>query len=220
MRKVILVPTSHIAEQSIREARKVIKEEKPDCVAVELDTDRYYSIKAEKSATNMELLKGLGFSTFLMYFVMKKIQTFLGNKVGILPGMDMVNAVDIASEKMIMVAFIDRDIRLTFLKLKDIPRREKFKLIWFVLKGIVAGPVLSKLGSKTYSIDLSKVPEKEIVNEAMAVMKSEFPYMYKVLVSERDRIMTGKLRELSKHHGKVVAFVGAGHYPGMKKLLV
>ncbi len=49
MNKIILVGTSHIAKQSIRRVKKAIEENKPDIVAVELDSKRFYSIIAKKT---------------------------------------------------------------------------------------------------------------------------------------------------------------------------
>jgi len=38
---IILIPTSHIAEESIQKIKEVIEKTKPDCVAIELDEKRY-----------------------------------------------------------------------------------------------------------------------------------------------------------------------------------
>ncbi|MDZ7687600.1 MAG: TraB/GumN family protein [Halobacteriales archaeon] len=45
--EIILVGTSHVSEKSVEEVERVIDEEEPDFVAVELDEQRYKSIKGD-----------------------------------------------------------------------------------------------------------------------------------------------------------------------------
>ena len=217
MGRIILVPTSHIAEESIRNVRETVDKEKPQCIAVEMDLNRFFAMR-EGNASSWEAVKSLGISTFLVYFLMKKLQEWLGKKVGILPGSEMLEAVKIGESQALTIAFIDRDIRITFARLKEVSRREKFKLIWFILKGVSVGFVASKI-KKQKTIDLRKVPPKEIIKEALTVIKKEFPSLYKILIRERDIYMAEKLKQLSGKFETIVAVVGAGHYDALQKLL-
>ena len=45
MAKITIVPTSHIASQSIRMIQKAVEKENPDCIAVELDENRLRALK-------------------------------------------------------------------------------------------------------------------------------------------------------------------------------
>jgi pheromone shutdown-related protein TraB len=218
MGEVILVPTSHVATQSLRAVRKTIEDKRPDCVAVELDINRYYAMKNEKAASAMEIIKAFGIINFLVYTLMKDLQKSLGEKTGIIPGSEMVGAVDIASENKIKVAFIDRDISLTFMRMSRIPWSERLKLVWFLVKGGLA-IMFSKIYKGKYTFDLAKLPEKRMVDEAMALLRSEFPNIYRILVSERDEIMAAKVRTLTKEFERIVVVVGAGHYEGIMKKL-
>ena len=44
-RKITLIGTAHVSEESVKEVSAAIKEIKPDCVAIELDEKRCESIK-------------------------------------------------------------------------------------------------------------------------------------------------------------------------------
>jgi pheromone shutdown-related protein TraB len=217
MGKIIIVPTSHIAEQSIRQVRETISREQPDCVAVELDINRFYALR-NKQASQLAIFKTVGISTYLVYILMKKLQEWLGKKVGILPGAEMLAAVRAGEEHKTTIAFIDRDIRLTFLRLNGVSRREKAKLIWFVVKGTTVGFLSSKI-RRHEIIDLRNVPPKALIHKALTIIKQEFPQLYKVLITERDHHMAHKLRELSQRFEKTVAVVGAGHYDALQQLL-
>lgn len=216
MPKIILIPTSHIASQSVKKVKEVIEKEKPDCVAVELDMNRLMSFK-QKQASTLETIKALGPATFLIFWTMKKLQTWLGNKVGILPGSEMLTAVKIAQQNKIKVALIDQNIAVTFTNIQKIPFKEKAKLMWFFIRGVTIGLVLSKI--KKDKIDLSKLPQKDLIEEAMLMIKTEFPHLFKALVTDRDRYMVKNLKNISKHFEKIVVVIGAGHYKGMKKML-
>lgn len=218
MKKVIFVPTSHIAEQSLLAVRGAIEKEKPDCVAVELDQNRYYAMQHQGEQSGMDTLKALGFTTFLIFFFMKRIQTWLGKKVGIFPGSEMLGAVNEARKKEIPVVFIDRDIRLTFLEIQKMPRLEKLKLIWLLIKVPFLLP-LSKLSRSKEKVDLSKVPKKEIISEAMQIFKKEFPIFYKILVSDRDIFMAERIKMLIQRFDRIVVVIGAGHYEGIMRIL-
>ena len=43
-REIILVGTAHVSKESVEEVERVIREESPDCVCVELDAGRYNSM--------------------------------------------------------------------------------------------------------------------------------------------------------------------------------
>ncbi|MBU0899145.1 MAG: TraB/GumN family protein [Nanoarchaeota archaeon] len=217
MKRIVFVPTSHIAEQSLLAVRHAIEKEEPDCVAIELDRNRYHALLHGKQS-NMDALKSLGFITFLIFFFMKTLQSWLGKKVGIFPGSEMLGAIKEAQKKEIPVVFIDRDIRLTFIEIQRMPKKEKLRILWLLIRSPLL-IFLSKFSRSSKKIDLRKVPEKEIISEAMQVFKKEFPIFYKILVSDRNIIMAQRIKTLSERFDKIVVVIGAGHYEGIMKIL-
>ncbi len=47
-REILIIPTAHVLEQSAALVRKVITEERPDTVCIELDAARYQNLKDPK----------------------------------------------------------------------------------------------------------------------------------------------------------------------------
>ena len=55
--EIILVGTAHVSQDSVDEVRRVIDEEQPDHICLELDKGRYESKTKEQSYANMNLTK-------------------------------------------------------------------------------------------------------------------------------------------------------------------
>ena len=219
MTDIIIVPTSHIAEESIKAVKRVIGQEKPDCVAVELDINRFMAMEGGE-VSSWEAFKRLGPWTFTIFFVMKKIQSWLGKRVGIIPGSDMLSAVRAAEREGIHVAFMDRDMGITLDRLSRISWREKTKLFLFLLKGLTLDTLLAKAGKgRSVRLDLRKVPPRKLIEEVMEVLSREFPGIYRVLLKERDIYMARRLAGLSTRFEKIIAVVGTAHAPGLQRLL-
>ncbi len=219
MAHTIILPTSHIAEESIKAVKRVISQEKPDCVAVELDINRFMSMEGGE-VSSWEAFKRLGPWTFTMFFVMKRVQSWLGKKVGIMPGSDMLSAVKAAEKEGVHVAFMDRDMAITLDRLSRVSWREKARLLLFLLRGLTLDTFLAKAGrGRSVRLDLRKVPPKDLIREVMGVLSREFPGIHRVLVSERDMYMARRLAGLSTRFEKIIAVVGAAHAPGLQRLL-
>ncbi|HLD57677.1 MAG TPA: TraB domain-containing protein [archaeon] len=208
---IILVPTSHVAEESIQKIKEVIEKTKPDCVAVELDKNRYLALKSEQVSGK----PNLGFTTNVIFTLLKKLQEKIGDIVGIMPGSDMLTAVETAKEKSIPVYFIDQDIQKTLEALKMLKLTEKLKLIKYAL----TASFYIYTGRGKEKIDLTKVPPEQLIDDALEVFKITFPQLYKILVEDRNQYMAANLKKLSENYNTVVAVVGAGHYKGIKSLL-
>ena len=204
MARIIIVGTSHISEDSVNAARETILSEKPDCVALELDPERFSALlqkRREKASLRNPT-----------YFILNTLQTYLGGKTGVLPGSEMVAAINAARAVGSKIALIDMDIAEIMGRLGEISRWQKIKLFFKLLAGL-----LPFRGQKDF--DLSKVPEEKIIDEALSYMRKEMPMIYKILIIDRNKYMAGWVRQLSKKHKKLVVVVGAGHKRGLAKLL-
>jgi pheromone shutdown protein TraB len=226
MPKLVIVPTSHIAAESMKHIRDAIEKEKPDCVAIELDEMRYKALKEEKKGSTMEAIKAMGLPTFVIFSLLKRMQQKLGGMVGIMPGSDMLTAIEEAEKRSITVAFIDQDIRVTAWKFKkDVTFREKFRMFSYVIQaGVIlsVGPHLPKkkgIKIKGKTVDLTKVPEKEFIEIGLEMFFEKFPNLYRILLTERNAVMAKNLLTLAMRYETVVAVIGAGHEKGIKEAL-
>jgi pheromone shutdown-related protein TraB len=198
-KRVIIVGTSHVAEQSIDNVRHVIENEKPDCVAIELCVNRYRALVSKKKAS---------FSGDPFFFAMHLLQQELGKSAGILPGSEMLEAIKSAQENNAKVAFVDKDISEIVYGLKKISFFTKMKLLGESL-----------IGAFSSGIDLKTVPSDRDIDQAIRELKKSYPEFYRVLVKERNDFMVERIKILKKNYNKIVVVVGAGHKKEMEKML-
>jgi len=203
---LIIIGTSHIAKQSLLEVERVIREEKPEVVALELDKARYYSlVTKEKRKAGLRELRVIGVKGFVFAKFGEYIEKKLGKSVGISPGDEMLKAAEIATEIKAKIALIDQKIEITLKNFsKEITWKEKYRFAEDIIKGI-----FSK--KNRMIIDLNKVPEKELIEQLLKTTKKRYPNFYKVLVTDRNKYMAKRLDGLMKNYKKIVAVVGAGH---------
>ena len=204
---ITIVPTSHIAKESLVKVKAAL--ENADCVCVELDRLRYEGLKLGEKAS----IGFVGFDSIILW-LFKKLQEWLGSKTGILPGTEMLEAVETGKERGLTVYLIDQDIRITVERIRKMPGKEKLKLFTY----LISAPILMKFG-RGEKIDLNKVPESELIKVAMEEFQKQFPYLYKVLVEERNQYMAQAIQKIKNKHEKIVVVVGAGHEEGLKQIL-
>ena len=211
---VQILGTSHIAEESIKKVEQVISEWKPDVVAVELDHARLHALYQEQRKVPLSAIGQLGLYGYLFQMLGGSLQRKLGKLVNQKPGADMKAAVDAARNIGAQIALIDRPIEVTLQKLKRLSIWEKLKLIGFLLRAFI--PIGGKI-----EMDLKKVPESATLEDLVAILKNEFPGLYKILVTERDAVLARNIQKLadSLPDKKILVVIGAGHLKGVKKLL-
>jgi pheromone shutdown-related protein TraB len=217
-----IIGTSHISKQSMHEVEKTIKQLIPIIVAVELDKARLESLMSEKKGSiDYKSIKVIGLKGFLFALIGSYVSKKLGKLVGVTPGSDMKHAVIVASKNKINVSLIDQDIRITLRRIsKYLTWKERFRFVADLFNGLF----FRKKQIKKYGLDnfdLTKVPEDELVEKLIAYVQVRYPSLYKVLIHERNIVMSKRLIVLMKKHPeeKILAVVGAGHKKGMIKLI-
>lgn len=218
---ISIIGTSHIAQESIERIKKAIEEKTPSCIAVELDLDRYHSLKEQQTGT--ERKKYIDKKNLLQYLTLTlliKVQTKLSEYTGIGAGEEMLFAATHAEKKGIPVKLIDQHINTTILKLSGISTAERIKFLLYLIVGTISLPFIPFLSMfSKKKMDLNKVPEKEFVLELTGEFKKKFPQTYLVLVEERNTIMAEKIKKLGESYENIVVVVGIGHSEGLKEIL-
>lgn len=203
MTKITIIGTSHISPLSLKKVTDTIEKEKPDCVAIELDPKRYYALKQGQSKVSL----GMGLTIWFFSWLQKK----LAEKTGIMPGSEMLAAIDSARKVNARIVLIDMDILDVIEKLRRISFIVKLKLFFKIFIGFFS--------FKRVKFDLKKVPEEKIIKETLKYLNKEFPELYKILVRDRNIYMAKWVKKLSRDYKKIIVVVGAGHKIGLKKLL-
>ena len=213
-KNLIIIGTSHIAKQSVQEVKEAIEDNKPAIVAVELDPNRYYSLKsAKKTKIRLKDIFTLGIVGFIFALLGRWAQKKLGKLVGVMPGTEMLTAIRAAQKNNATIRLIDQDIFITLKRLsKEITLKEELRFFLDILKSIFFRKrEMRRLGIE--NLDLTKVPSKEVVKKLTKEFRKSYPNAYKVLVTERNHVMAKRLARIMEESlgKKIVAVVGAGH---------
>lgn len=209
-RKITLIGTAHVSQESIFEVKNVIHEINPDAVAVELDEKRYDSIKNPEKYRELDVIKILrrneGF-LLLANLVMASMQKRMGNNLGVNPGSDMMTAIKAGEEMNVPVFLVDRPVQVTF------------RRAWAKSSGSEKVNLLSALLASSFSNE--EISREEVENlkgsSGMDSMLSELaesmPAVKQVLIDERDFYIASKIWNCTGNN--IVAVVGAGHMDGV-----
>ena len=213
LRYVKVIGTMHVSPESRDEVIRTILEERPHAVAIELDRARFLAMNANRKMALEEALR-LG-KRGLINYVLAKVEEKLGEEFGMKPGEEMRAAISAAQTLGVPLYLIDEDINLILAKIAAAPPREKFLM---ALESLGVFLPLGAYGSPSDVMGDYKV--------MMMQFKRRYPYLYRVLVEERNEVMARNLISIVdslKARGvkrpKVVAVVGLGHKPGIEHLL-
>ena len=209
-KEVILVGTAHISQESVELVKLVIEQEHPDGVCVELDAKRYEAISHPnrwESLDLKEIIRKQQLSTLMVNLVLASFQKRLGDKLGVIPGTEMLEAIRMAEKHNIPVTLGDRDVRVTM--------RRAWRNTPFWRKSLLLSSLMLSI------FDTTEVSEEEIRNlkkqdvlaEMMKELGKEVPTLKEVLIDERDRYLAQKI--LDSSGTRTVAVVGAGHVEGI-----
>jgi len=207
-KNIILLGTSHIATQSLKDVENAINKEKPDIIALELDKRRLYAmLQKKRPKLKLRDIKHIGIKGFFFSLIGAWAERKLGEKTGVKPGDEMRKAFKMAKVRKIDIALIDQDIEVTLKKIsKRLTWREKWNFVVDIFKAII-------LRKKEVIFDLSKVPSANIIRKLTSKVRKRYPHIYEVLVVERNTIMAKNIARLVRNNPnkKILAIIGAGH---------
>jgi len=213
-RTIILVGTAHISAESVALVHRVIEQERPDCVCIELDERRHRALVEKNRWEGLDLrqvIRDRQLSTLLLNVVLSSYQKRLGGKLGVLPGTELLEAAETARALDIPVELCDRDIRITLRRAwSSLNFWEKSQLIGSGLVGLVEEQTLDEDA-------LRRLRERDVLSELMDEIGRVMPSLRRVLIDERDAFLAQRIRQTSGD--KIVAVVGAGHVAGMHAML-
>jgi pheromone shutdown-related protein TraB len=214
-REFILVGTAHISRESVDLVREVIEKERPDCVCLELDAQRYEALSQKRRWEALDLrevIRKKQLAALLMNLMLASYQKRLGGKLGVMPGSELLEAAKVADELEIPISLCDRDIRVTLRRAWGaLSMWKKAMLIATFVASAFEDPELSEE-------ELNRIKQKDVLSELMAELGEAMPALKTALIDERDGYLAQKIRSSSGE--KLVAVVGAGHVEGMHKAIL
>ena len=211
-KEVILVGTAHVSKESAQLVSDIIETEKPDTVCVELCDARYQSIRQKDKWLDTDIIKVIKEKkSFLLLsnLLLASFQKRIADKFDIVPGAEMIKAIDAGEAVGADIHLADRNIRITLAKTwRAMGLWGKIKLLFQLLLS------MGEIGDISEE-DIEKMKQEDVLESLLADVGKSLPVLKDILIDERDQFLTYKIRTAPGK--KIVAVVGAGHVPGIKK---
>lgn len=209
-REIILIGTAHISRESADLVDRVITEEKPDVVCVELCKARFEAIQQKDKWQEMDIVKVIRenrTALLLSQLLMMSLQKKIAERFNINPGEDMLRAISRAEESGAEVVLADREIRVTLL------RTWRMMGLWSKMK-FLSDMILSLfIGEDIAEENIEELKQHDVLDLALKSIGEKLPELKTTLIDERDQFLACSIR--NSQGRKIVAVVGAGHIPGI-----
>jgi len=211
-KEFLILGTAHVSRESAEKVASIIQEEKPDTVCVELCQSRYQSIRQKDRWLDMDIIKVIKEKkAFLLLtnLLLASFQKRIAKKLDINPGQEMIQAIKSADETGAEIELVDRDIRVTLSRTWIVMGFwGKIKLLFNLLLSL--GQV-----DDIKEEDIERMKQEDILESLLAEVGNSLPVLKSILIDERDMYLSQKIRQSPGK--KILAVVGAGHVPGIKR---
>ena len=211
-KNIILLGTAHVSKESAQQVAEVILSEKPDTVCVELCESRFQSIRHKEKWLEtdiVQVIKEKKAFLLLSNLILASFQKRIADKLDIVPGQEMIKAIETAEQVDAQIHLADREIRVTLSRVWGAMG------IWSKMKLLFQ--LLLSLGEVTdiEEEDIEKMKQEDVLETLLAEIGKSLPVLREILIDERDAYLSEKIK--SAPGEKIVAVVGAGHVPGIKE---
>ncbi|MCK4468276.1 MAG: TraB/GumN family protein [Desulfobacterales bacterium] len=211
-KEITLIGTAHVSKESARLVASVIEEEKPDTVCIELCRSRYQSIRQKDRWQNMDIVKVIKEKkAFLLLsnLLLASFQKRIAKKLDIKSGAEILSAIETAEKVGAQIHLADRDIRITLSRTwRVMSLWDKLKILFQLILSVGE---IEEISEK----DVEKMKQEDMLETLLADVKKSLPVLRNILIDERDRYLAHKIKRAPGK--RIVAVVGAGHVPGIKK---
>ncbi|MBW1996349.1 MAG: TraB/GumN family protein [Deltaproteobacteria bacterium] len=209
---VTLIGTAHVSRESADLVAETIQRVRPDTVCVELCQSRYQALRdrGKWQDTNLfTVLREKKASLLLMNMVLAYFQKKIGKKLGVKPGEEMIRAIQAAEAVGAGIHLADRDVRVTLSRAwRSIRLWTKIKLLFQL---IVSFGEVDSLKQE----DIEEMKKKDVLEALLSEIGESLPDVRQYLIEERDQYLAYNIRNAPGD--RIVAVVGAGHVPGIKR---
>jgi pheromone shutdown-related protein TraB len=213
-REIILVGTAHVSRDSAELVERVIDEEKPDVVCVELCQARFDALKQKDKWQETDIVKVIRdnrTSLLLSQLLMVSFQRKIAEKFNINPGEEMLRAIAKAEATGAKIVLADREIRVTLL------RTWRMMRFWTKVKFLPEIILSLFIGDDITEEDIENLKKHDVLDLALKTVGEKLPEVKTTLIDERDQYLAHRISHAAGK--KIVAIVGAGHVPGIQQYL-
>jgi pheromone shutdown-related protein TraB len=211
-KEIILVGTAHISRESAALVERVIAQEKPNTVCVELCPSRLRALQQKDNWQAMDIVRVIRekqASLLLFQLLLASIQKKMAKKFQLNPGEDMLRAIVTAAACHAVIVPADRDIRISLLRAwRSMSLMSKIRLLPEMLLSLFI----------TEDITAEKVEQlmkQDTLELAMRALADKLPSIKTILIDERDQYLAHTIGQAPGP--KIVAVIGAGHCKGVRE---
>jgi pheromone shutdown-related protein TraB len=178
---------------------------------VELCKSRHQAIRQKERWQNTNIVKVIKEKkAFLLLsnLMLASFQKRIAQKLDVVPGQEMITALDSAEAVGAATHLADREIRVTLSRTwRKMGFWDKMKLFFQLLMSMGGVDEISEE-------DVEKMKQQDVLETLLSEVGQQMPVLRDILIDERDQYLTEKIR--SAPGKRIVAVVGAGHVPGIK----
>ena len=211
-RRIALIGTAHVSKQSTELVRQVIETVKPDTVCVELCESRFQNLRQADRWRNTDVVKVIlekKAPLLLTSLLLSAFQRRIASQLEVEPGAEMLAAIESAEALGAQVVLADRDIRTTLRRTWRAMRlRDKLRIATQLIGSLVG---IEEIDAAT----VERMKQEDVLEGLLEDMGRDFPVVRRTLIDERDRFLAQRIR--SAPGQTIVAVVGAGHVPGIRR---
>ena len=211
-KEILLVGTAHVSRDSVRLVEEVIRSEKPDTVCVELCASRHQALRQKDRWQDMDIIKVIKEKkSFLLLsnLLLASFQKRIAKKMDVTPGAEMLKAIEVSEAADAQLCLADRDIRTTL-------SRAWHAMSWWSRAKLLCQLLVSMSQAEDITEEeIERMKQQDVLEALLSEVGRALPMLKAILIDERDRYMAAKIRQAPGK--KVVAVVGAGHLPGIRR---
>jgi len=211
-KKIVLVGTAHVSQESVDLVEKTIDEEKPDTVCVELCQSRYDAVinKSQWQETDIfKIIREKRTLLLLSQLLMASIQKKIAERFNIMPGQEMFRAVSAAEKAGARIVMADRDIRTTLIRTwRSMRLFSKVRFFFEIVLSLFSADDITET-------DIEELKKHDALEIALQTFGKKMPEVKRILIDERDQYLAHHIA--AAPGDTIVAVVGAGHVPGIQK---
>src|SRR5690625_4720377 len=189
-KEIILIGTAHVSKHSAEQVKQVIEEEQPDSVCIELDEQRYKSVREGNKWKDMDIfqvIKDKKATLLLMNLAISSFQNRMAKQFDISPGQEMIQGIESAEEIGADLVLADRDIQVTFSRIwGNIGLKGKALLLTQVIASIFSQETISEE-------ELEKMKTQDTINAMLNEFTEAFTKLKRPLIDERDQYVSQKI---------------------------
>lgn len=209
---IILIGTAHVSRTSAELVKRVIEEEQPDSVCIELDEARYQSLTDRNKWKNMDIFQVIKEKKATLLFINLALSSFqkrMAKQFNIQPGEEMIQGIKSAKEVGAELVLADRNIQVTFARIwGNVGLKGKALLLTQVIYSIFSRETITEE-------ELEKMKSQDMIDSMLQELTEYFPRLKTPLLDERDQYLAEKIKNAPGK--KIVAVLGAAHVPGVTR---